>query len=588
MIQSIPRTSHIARRLAVPVLLMLVMIISSCGGSNPFKIMQRKSEYKPIPMRVIVTDFEDKRSFEQKSNVGVTMIPIFGLWGGYSQDRHDDFYGITPFKRTMAKQLAERLKESGAFQDVKYVPPDAIPAKGDYDVQIQGTLTKVQSRGSFTRYGVSLLGDILWELGLPKFNRRWMIEADYKLINGYTDAQIGETKQVSVATSRKWFTTYFNRGQVSDLERKTNPAYDGMIDWVWTNQPKADDVFWADLKKEGELKLAEANLAAEQARKGTPPTFTFLSPSAGASMRAANADVRWAITAPGGLKSITLVANNSPVSLPIDVLSMQNAETAPKSIAAQDVRVPLKMGTNKVEALVLDHRGNETRASIELTRLPAELNPARRYALIIGTGSEEAKASVADIKAMLTNPLLGQFPEASVQTLVADRLTKDELAKAAKQFGAEPLAGNLAFIFIATNGDWDTLKVGDGSLTLNEFVTSITSSLATREVVVVADINWTGTSSQGELASRLPEVPPTWAFFAVEPNGEATVTKDGKLLAAQSLIETIHGKEGITTRLTLERLFDALIASIEDSSNGKLKPSVSGRFNPSISVVERE
>ncbi|MCC6546839.1 hypothetical protein IT570_06680 [Candidatus Sumerlaeota bacterium] len=578
----------VPKRLCVVASLLLAFVLAGCGGSNPYKVMQRKGEFGTVPVRVIVTDFEDKRPFNQESNVGVTMIPIFGLWGGYSQDRHDDFYGITPFKRTMAKQLADRLKEAGTFQDVKYVPPDAIPPKGDYDVQIQGTLLKVQSRGSFTRYGVSILGDILWELGLPKFNRRWVIDAEYRLVDGYTGEQIGDTKQVSAATSRKWFTTYFNRGRASDLERKTDAAYDGMIDWVWTSQPKADDVYWAELKKKGELKLAEERLAAEQAKKGTPPTFTFLSPTANSALRGASADVRWAITAPGGLKSVVLAANNSPVTLPVDVLSMQNAETAPKSIAAQDVRVPLKLGANKVEAMVIDHRGNETRAAIELTRLPSELTPARRFALVIGAGSAEAKASTDDIKGVLVDPLLGQFPEKNVQVVALDTLTKDELAKAAKQFGAEPLSGNLAFIFLATKGDWETLKLGDGSVTLNELVSTITSSLATKEVVLIADINWTGKSSQGDLASRLPELPATWAFFTSQPNGEATVVKGGKLLTAESLVETFRGKDGSTARLTLERLFDALIVSIEDGSNGQLKPAVSGRFNPSISVVERE
>ncbi len=571
-------------------LILIVAIMTACGGSNKFKVMDRKGQFAQVPVRVLVTDLEDKRPFEQGSNVGITMIPIFGLWGGYYQDRHDDFFGgvTIPFRRTIAKQLAKRLADAGVFAEVKYVAPDALPPKGDYDIIVTGTLNKLQSRGAYTRYGLSFIGDLLWELGLPKFNRRWVADVDFRLVNGYTGEQIGKDKKVAYATSRKWFTTYYNRGRTSDLERKTTPMYDELVDWIWTNQPKGDDEYWATLKKEGEIALAQARLVDEQAKKGTPPTFTFLSPTAGTELRGASADVRWAITAPGGLKSITLVSNNVPVALPIDVLAMANPETAPKSIAAQDVKVPLALGSNKLEALVIDHRGNDTRASMELNRLPAELNPSRRFALLIGSGSEEAKASIDAVKQVLVEPLLGQFSEENVVTLKADNLSKEELTKVAKQFGSEPLAGNLAFIYLATNGEWDGLKVGGDGMTLNELVATLTSSLATNEVVLLADIDWSGTGPKEDISARLPELPARWGFFTAQPNGEAMAKRDGKSLFAEAFVSTIKGKEGSTARLTLERLFDGLVVMLEDESGGKLKPAVYGRFNPSISMVERE
>lgn len=579
------------RRLAnLMVLIGLVLALAACGGSNKYRVMERKTQFTKIPMRVIVTDLDDKRPFEQASNAGITMIPIFGLWGGYFQDRHDDFFaGVTvPFRQTLAKQMAKRLADAGVFDEVRYVAPDAVPPRGEYDLMVTGTLKKLQSRGSYTRYGLSFLGDLLWELGLPKFNRRWVIEADFRMLDGYTNEQIGKDKEVAYSTSRKWFTTYFNRGRTTDLERKTPPVYDEYIDWVWESLPKGDDNYWVELRKDGQVKLAQAKLADEMAKKGTPPTFSFLAPTEGARVRGAMADLRWSITAPGGLKSIMLVVNNQPVTLPIDMLSLANAESAPKSIAAQDIKVPVKMGSNKLEALVIDHRGNETRATSTLTRIPAELTPPQRHALLIGTGSSAAQEGVARMKEVLVDPLIGQFEDQSVVTLAKESLTRSDFDAAIRSFGNKPLAGNLALIHISADGDWTNLTIGDGSLSLNDAVATIASSLATNEVVLMLDINWKGSGGDGDIASRIANLPGRWAVLAAQPNGEQSVTVSGKALFSEAFAATLRGPEGSTARLTLERMLDAMILALEDGSGGKLKPQVYGRYNPSISMAERE
>lgn len=573
-----------SRLLKSLLILTIVVAFSACGGSNKFKVEQRSSDIPTVPVRVAVPAFSDNRGFDEFVNRGITMVPLIGIRGGYYYDRHDDIYkGATePFPELAARTLAERLNENEVFVEAEPLKTTGLPPAGAYDIVIDGRINRLRSAGHVYRYGLSIFGDIPWLIGLPSLDRHWELEFEYRLVNGYTGEPLTEYKKVSHETTSTFFTRYYHRGKTTDLVNDITPVLDEFIDWFWQTMPVEDRQYWASLRSEGEQYVARLRLEEETARRGTPPTFSFLAPAEGVAVREARVPVRWSISAPNGLKTVALVVNNQPVDLGIDALSLVNVDGAPRSVPATETSVPLRIGRNEMEALVADHRDNETRASFSLVRLPQELRPAQRYALLIATGSEADQQSAQAISEVFTDPLIGQFNSDNIRVTTASTLSREQLQDELSRFGSRPLAGNLAVVYLRTTGDWETLSLGGGAITLPEFITLLESSLATSEVALFLDIDWTG-SGDDTLSNRLESLPARWAFFTAQSRGGAST----KPLLAESLVDTMRGDPDNPRRLTLERLLDGLLVDIE-RKDASYRPGSSGRYDSSYTMVERE
>ncbi len=578
------------RRLSSCLLLCLVAAVAAgCGTPNRYRVMERRADHQPIPMRVVVTDMDDQRGRTQFVNSAWTLVPIIGLWGGYVYDRHDSVHSaiLTPFPQWYQQRLAQRLDEVGVFENVEYHPRDGLPELGEYDLLVQGRMNELAARGAITRFGLSIFGDLLWELGAPYLTRRWTIDVDYQVVDGVTGEVILPHTNAELTTGRSLFTRFYRRAEVRDLERKMDGALDAFIDAVWTKLPDAGDSFWAELREESQQRVAEIRREEELARRGTPPTFNFLSPSEGTQLRASEATIRWAISAPQGLRNAGLTVNNRQVDLPLDTLAMIDPDSAPTSVPAQDMLVPLRLGENRIEALVVDHRANQTRAGLTLVRLPAALSPPNRHALLLaGSDSPPIQNGLAALAEVLEDPMLGQFGDNVTEERNAD-LSRGFLEQAVREFGTRPLAGELVLVYLTGSGDWEDLTLGDGSITLDEFVALLGTSLATGEVVLLVDVDWAGADGKGaDLASRLEALPARWAFVPSHARGGSLEVEDGMPVFASAVVETFRGEEGDTSRMNLERFLDVVVANA--LRTGVLSPDVYGRFNPSHTMVERE
>lgn len=560
---------------------LLIVGVSSCATKNRFDVMKQADKEQTVPLRVVVTDFEDKRPFEEFMNRTLSIIPIAGIRAGYFYDRHDEIYSGTtqPFRQLFGQGLAKRLEDAKVFQSVVYAPADKMPERGEYDLLITGNMNKLRSAGGFYRWGFSIFAELLWYVGIPYLDRHWEIDVDYQVVNGYTREPIGPAKNVEFETGTTFFTRYYQRGKTTDLQRKLVPVYDEFIDWFWTQQPGGNEAYWADLKTGGERLLAQQRAEAEVAKRGTPPTLTFLAPTDGETVRTPSVAVRYSIAAPNGLRGVAMAVNNNQVDLGINALSLADVTSAPRSVPPQEVNVRLKLGDNKVDALVTDHRDNKTPASMTIRRLPTALRPMERHAMVIAEGSAAA-IQAGELQTVLSDPILGQFQAANLKTIQAERLTREAVETGLRDFGARPLAGNLVLVVVRASGNWSDLTIGEG-LPLNDFVATLQRSLATNEVVLMLDINWTGGPSDQEIGDRLENVPSRWAVLAASSNGAAA--REPVLLNA--LAATMKGREGDTDRLTLERLLDRLQSRLQDQG---AKPGVYGRFDPSITMVERE
>lgn len=563
------------------------VLTTACAGGNNFRVMESRAQHKPIPVRAIVSDFQDERGFKVESSSGLIMVPLVPF-SPYRYERNDELFkgAVDPFRQSLAKNFAKRLGEAALFESVEYVPEDAKPARGDYDVEVKTRLLKMDAKGGKTRYGLSFVGDILWYLGIPYYSRRWDADVEYQLVDGYTGKSIGEPVRVKHVTSRRLYTIYGSLSAFKDLFSKSDYLWDGYIDSAWKSLDAPDSPQWASLKTDGAKLLAAEARDAQQIKQGSPPVFTLLSPTDGANVRGASTTIRWSATAPGRLKQATLAVNNQPVEIGLNAIQLADPDNAPLSVPATEVPVSLKLGPNRIDTLLIDHRGNRTTGSYTINRLPGELFPATRKALLVGGDTDAARTSVDKLAGVLGDMQLGQFPQGALTKVSTATLSSAEVLGAISKFGATLRSGELAFIYVAGRGKGDTLTLGGGDLSLETLVSSVRASLPTDEVVLILDIDWQGGAGGEAIAERIGDVPPRWAFVTSSEAPEPGRTKGGMTLLADSIVGVFEGRGGKEARVSLERMLDDTVTAV--TSNGGSAPSVSGRYNTSITVVQRE
>ncbi len=561
------------------------VLCTACAGGNKFRV--KRSQHQSIPVRAIVTDFQDERGYKVEASSGLIMVPLVPF-SSYRYERNDELFkgAVDPFRQSLAKNFAKRLGQAGLFQSVEYAPEDAKPARGDYAVEVKGRLIKLDSKGGKTRYGLSFVGDLLWYLGIPYYSRRWDADMEFQLVDGYSGQPVGDPVRLKHVTSRRLYTIYGSLSEFQDLYSKSEYLWDGFIDHAWQNLDAADSPKWAMLKEEGAKRLAAEARDAQQIRQGSPPVFSLLSPTDGANVRGASTTIRWSATAPGRLKQATIAVNNQPVEIGLNVIQLADPDQAPVSVPATEIPVSLRLGPNRIDTLLIDHRGNKTTGSYTINRLPGELFPPMRKALLIGGDSDAARASVEKLAGVLGDMQLGQFPQGALTKVSTTSLSANEVLGAVSKFGASLRPGELAFIYIAGGGQGATLALGSGDLTLEALVNSVRASLPTDEVILILDIDWRGDSGGEAIAGRIGDVPSRWAFVTSSETPAPGKTKGGMTLLADSIVGVFEGRSGKEPRVSLERMLDDTVTAV--TSNGGPAPAVSGRYNTSITMVQRE
>jgi hypothetical protein len=589
-----PANRPAALMLRALVILLLAVVVAGCSRGDQLRVMERSAAIKPIPLRAVVTDLDDQRERSYQDEKGLLNIPIFVLWINYYYDRHDEIYrnSTDPFPMLFAKRLAQRMEEAKVFESVAYHPPDALPPAGEYDVLIKGDLKRLQRRGWKTYYGLSLIGSVIARyLPLPSMSRWWDIEAELYMVDAYQGNPIGERQKIALQTDSEWISSYSSIGSVEGLQSGLMPALDQYVAAVWANSPPATDPSWVAIRTEGQRHLAKLRDEEEAARRGAPPEFRFLSPVEGDVFRTANVDLRWSITAPGGLKSALLSVNNRLVDLGISPLEMASPDTAPRNIAARQLTVPLQLGPNRLEALVTDHRGNNPPVfAMTITRLPAELRPANRYALLIATGREELRAGAADLQAALADPLVGQFPAERITAISQERLSSNGMRDLIGQFKNGPQNGDLTLIYLAGPGQWgSTPTIGDGQMTLAALIAELDNALATDDVVLLLDIDWSGDNTDGDdLGEIVPGMPARWVILTAQSRGGAAPVVDGRTAFSRCVVDVLRGTHAPDRRLTLEFFVDSVLAKMDEVAPQLRAKAYGQTFNRSFTLAERE
>lgn len=564
-----------------------LLVATGCGGGK-LPVVPAPQGTAKYPVKVGVLAMKDDRANVRKS-ASRKNVPPLSWWKNYEFSRFDEEYrgGMEPFPTLMAKNLAEDLGKSGYWQEVVYIDdknpllidPLALPPA---DVYVETSMKAATARGYWRYYSLILpfgffLNDVVWAVGLPKDVRRWDIDMEMQMVDAYTRKPIGDPVSVKYTTKGSVFTTYYKASNIKDLRQKFGPVANGFNKKIVADVPPAGDVYWANLKTEGAKYVAAAATNQERIQRGPAPTITFGSPADNSTLRAETTPINWTANVPGGLKSVQLLVNGTAVNTGI-------APSGQTAIPLRADTVMLKLGTNKIAAVVEDARGNAPeRLEITLNRLPLALVPEKRYALIAGMGSPEASATAKALGEVLGSPLLGQVPASALNVATADAFGKAALMDAIKKLGTAR-SGELAIIYIAAPADAAAGTIGKGSdaVALKDVVSTIRTTLATEEVVLILDLDWDATADN-KLADAIAGVPSRWAVVMSNATPAPALKSAGQFTLGSSLAKSLASPASGTDRRTLESLIDEAVLALE--GNGR-KPVVEGRYNANMTMAE--
>ncbi|MGF1573019.1 MAG: hypothetical protein ACFCU1_08095 [Sumerlaeia bacterium] len=568
------------------------LVTIGCGGGSRYRVPDANPETQKRPTRVMVFPFEDNREYVRNA-AALSSAPPLSFSVKYKFSRPDEAFSgaVKPFPQLLPSQVAKDLSDTGYFDQVFFAGADEVIEPGTYDLALQGTLNEAQSRGVAYTYGLVLpLGlsmyDVAWFVGLPKFSRRYDFNVSYQWYDGYTNEPVGEPILIDYTSTAKQFTTYTNESKMEDLGVKFRQATKELVDATDIMLPKPQERYWAEMRESGMVYLAELERRQQQIERGTPPTFTLLTPVENAVIRSVQTPVQWSVAAPNGLKSIEITLNGQPLQTGVTPVSIRTEQTAPRSIPARENTVALNLGVNQLRAVVTDWRNNTTEETLTVMRYPTALTPESRNALILAADLTTQR-SATNLKNVLIDPFAGQFSQQDVQ-LETNLSTANDLRSAVSNFSGNIVSGELAVIHLLgkANTANNSIVLSGGEMPLQDFMALCAESLATDEVIIVLDLDWNAEGSTKVLDS-IPEMPNRWALVAASQFPRPTIKNNGGFVYTESLASSLKDSKS-EGRLSLERLFDIISVDVEIDSESKMKPEVRGRYNPNILMATYE
>jgi hypothetical protein len=105
---------------------------------------------------------------------------------------------VSDFKVSVSKAIADDLKNTGLFKEVRYIGDQSIPA--DADLVLSGDLKGTALDTTYTSYCLGMVGVLLWILPIPLGRTTGHVEATLKLTepNGkevWSDQLTGKSKR---------------------------------------------------------------------------------------------------------------------------------------------------------------------------------------------------------------------------------------------------------------------------------------------------------------------------------------------------------------------------------------------------------
>lgn len=161
------------KRVVIVVMVCLLGMLTGCASRASFVYKPSgavASGMKSLPLKVAVTNFEDRRQDENTNAVLLYLIPIVPF-GSISYDRPDGangylFHASYNFRPSedFAKAVVDELKQNNYFDEVFFTQRQNEP---NVDLIVTGKINDTRYDGKLISYGLSVYGPLLWFLGLP-------------------------------------------------------------------------------------------------------------------------------------------------------------------------------------------------------------------------------------------------------------------------------------------------------------------------------------------------------------------------------------------------------------------------------------
>lgn len=193
-------------------LFVFALLLSGCIQSRPF--IYQKSEkigdnLEKLPVVIAIRPFEDLRPTENKASLAC-FFPIVPYCEGINnRPENSESMSKTGFKasETITNALLEEIKQNNIFNDV-YISQRANEPDAKYLITGKIKATYIESHITF--YGLSVMGDLLWLLGLPAGNYKLNFDMTMDLVDN-SSKQVLSTHEIK-GNKEVIFGMYYNRG----------------------------------------------------------------------------------------------------------------------------------------------------------------------------------------------------------------------------------------------------------------------------------------------------------------------------------------------------------------------------------------
>ena len=187
--------------------IIVLMALSGCASVQGWKYTAEPKIYKKqdLNLTIAVPSLRDERINENnafKASGWLALIPLvpYSTQSEFNVPEASPFLNFKPTE-DFSKAITEELQNSSIFKEVYY-----SDRTKDADLILSGTLKESHIKKSWTFYGLSLPGDLLWLFGAPTGWVNNDIVIEYKLMDQNYKIYFEKTYTANVEFYNRYWT----------------------------------------------------------------------------------------------------------------------------------------------------------------------------------------------------------------------------------------------------------------------------------------------------------------------------------------------------------------------------------------------
>ena len=187
-------------------LLLITFLLSGCSSVQSWKYTSEPKLYKKadVNLSVVVPSLRDERINENgaKASAWLALIPLvpYSTLNEFNVPESSPFLQFKPIE-DFSKAITEELNNASIFNGVYF-----SDRSKDADLILVETLKESKLKQSWTWYGLSLPGDLLWVFGAPVGWTNNDITIEYKLMDKNYKIYFEKTYTANVEFYNRYWT----------------------------------------------------------------------------------------------------------------------------------------------------------------------------------------------------------------------------------------------------------------------------------------------------------------------------------------------------------------------------------------------